>query len=43
MTTPLSEYLSKYTPYKDFLLQDIAVELKKVEEDESKDIKELKE
>lgn len=43
MTTPLSEYLSKYSKYKDFLLQDVAGELKKIEEDENKEIKEIKE
>ena len=43
MTTPLSEYLSKYSQYKDFLLQDVAYELKKIEDDETKEIKEIKE
>ena len=43
MTTPLSEYLSKYSQYKEFLLQDVDYELKKIEEDETREIKEIKE
>lgn len=36
MTNPLSEYQSKYSRYKDFLLLNVANELKKIEEDENK-------
>ena len=43
MTTPLSEYLSKYSQYKEFLLQDVDYELKKIEEDETRQIKQIKE
>lgn len=42
MTQPLSEYLSKYSQYKDFLLLNVANELKKIEDDETKEIKEIK-
>ena len=33
MTSPLTEYLSKYSQYKEFLLKDVDYELKKIEED----------
>lgn len=42
MTEPLSQYLSKYSQYKDFLLLNVTNELKKIEDDENKDIKEIK-
>lgn len=43
MTKPLSDYLAKYMQYKDFLLYNVEKELKKIEDDETKEIKEIKE
>lgn len=42
MTQPLYEYMSKYSGYKQFLGVNVAAELKKIEEDETKEIKEIK-
>ena len=39
MTDPLSDYLKQYGQYKEFLLFDVEKELKKTEDDESKEIK----
>jgi len=35
--------MTKYSQYKEFLLYNMAVELQKIEEDDSKEIKEIKE
>ena len=35
--------MTKYSQYKDFLLYNIPVELQKIEEDEAKEIREIKE
>ena len=43
MTDPLSDYLNKYSQYKEFLLYDVEKELKRTEDDESKEIREIKE
>lgn len=43
ITDPLFTYLGKYSQYKEFLLLDLQKELEKVEKDENKDIREIKE
>lgn len=43
ITDPLFSYLAKYSQYKDFLLMDVAKELERVQKDQTKEIKEIKE
>lgn len=42
MTDPLSEYLGKYSQYKEFLLFDVKKELERVQADETKEIRQIK-
>jgi hypothetical protein len=42
ITDPLFTYLAKYSQYKEFLVQDVQKELERIQKDEGKEIREIK-